>query len=52
MKTLEMSFDSFIIHRPCRILRRDVSPIALTTLPGLSSNHTLGLLLGTKNSQN
>lgn len=36
-----------IIHKPSLTLRRGVSPIALTALPGLSSNHTLGLFLGT-----
>lgn len=47
MKTLELLFESFIAHRPSLIVRSGVSPIALTTLPGLSSNHTLGFLLRT-----
>ena len=52
MKTLELSFESFIIHRPSLILGRGVSPIALTTLPGLSSNHTEAFTWDTKTSQN
>lgn len=47
MKTLEILFESFIIHRPSLMLRRDSSPIARTTCPGLSSSHTLGFLLRT-----